>query len=153
MKKLLRSFFRSGQRSGHQRSPKVKFGLFQHFSTNWRITRELDELQCCAKAHSIALLTFFRHCALRFDLRSKVWPSGSKNSKNSRFCDKRFSVITFDSVETQHLFCQHRVSLVEPRRMIYNLTLKGHVGNLTSGQGHDLTRKVMLHISRFAWST
>ena len=25
--------------------------------------------------------------------------------------------------------------------MIYNLTLKGHVENLTSGQGHDLARK------------
>ena len=44
-------------RNNHQRSPKVKFGLFQHFSTNWRITREIEELQCCAKAHSIALLT------------------------------------------------------------------------------------------------
>ena len=25
--------------------------------------------------------------------------------------------------------------------MNYNLTLKGHLENLTSGQGHDLTRK------------
>ena len=34
------------------------------------------------------------------------------------------------------------------RRIIYNMTLKIHVANLTSGQGHDLIRKVMLHISR-----
>ena len=80
-----RSLFRSGQRSGQQRSPKVKFGLFQHFSTNWRITRELEELQSCAKAHSITLLTFFLQYVLRFHLRSTFWPPGSKNSKNSRF--------------------------------------------------------------------
>ena len=73
---------------------------------------------------------------------------GAKTPKKAVFCDKRFSVITFDSVETQHFFCQHRVSLVEPRRMKYNLTLKGYVENLTSGQGHDQIRKVMLHISR-----
>ena len=60
MTKLLRSFFRSGQRPSHQRPPNVKFGLFQNFSTNWRITLELKELQCCAKAHSIAVLTWIR---------------------------------------------------------------------------------------------
>ena len=32
------------------------------------------------------------------------------------------------------------VSLVKTRQMNYNLTLKGHVENLTSGQGHDLIR-------------
>ena len=51
------------------------------------------------------------------------------------FFVKCFSVTTFDSVQTQHLFCQHHVSLVRTRRMIYNLTLKGYVENLTSGQG------------------
>ena len=43
--------------------------------------------------------------------------------------------------EPRHYFCQHRVSLVETRRMNYNLTLKGQLENLTSGQGHDLTGK------------
>ena len=141
MKKLLRTFYRSGQRSGHQRSPKVKFGLFQHFSTNWRITRDLEELQCCAKAHSIALLTFFRYCVLRFDQDQRFGLQGAKTTKRSVYCDTRFSAITFDSVKTQYFCCHHRVSLVKPRRMIYNLTLKGHVESLTSGQGHDLTRK------------
>ena len=79
MTKLHRSFSRSGQRSGHQRSPKVKFCRFQHFSTNWHITREPEELQRCEKAHSIALLTFFRCYVFRFDLRSTVWSSESKN--------------------------------------------------------------------------
>ena len=66
---------------------------------------------------------------------------GAKTPKIAVFCDKSFSEITFDSAKTQYLFCQNRVSLVETRRMIYNLTLKGHFENLTSGQGHDLTRK------------
>ena len=34
--------FRSGQRSGNERSSNVKFGLSQYFSTNWRITQELE---------------------------------------------------------------------------------------------------------------
>ena len=68
------------QKSCHQRSPKVKFCRFQHFSTNWHITWEAKELQRRRKAHSIALLPFFRYLALIFDLRSTVWPSESKNS-------------------------------------------------------------------------
>ena len=36
--------------------------------------------------------------------------------------------------------------------MNYNLTLKGHFKNLTWGQGHDLFKKVMMHISRSVWS-
>ena len=39
---------------------------------------------------------------------------------------KTFSVFTFDTVKIQHLFCQHRVSLVEVRQKYYNLTIKGH---------------------------
>ena len=34
---------------------------------------------------------------------------------------------------------QHRVPLIEKRRMNYKLTLKGHFEELTQGQGHDLT--------------
>ena len=56
---LVWSFFRSGQRSGHQKSPKVKF-CRQHFSTNRHITREPEDLQRPAKAHSMAFLTRFR---------------------------------------------------------------------------------------------
>ena len=70
MKKLLRSFFRSGQRSGHKKSRKVKFCRFQHFSTNRHITREPEELQRWGKAHSIALLPFFRQHVLKFNPRT-----------------------------------------------------------------------------------
>ena len=49
----------TGQMPGLQKSSKVKFGLFQYFSTSWRITGELEELQCCSKTHSIAILTPF----------------------------------------------------------------------------------------------
>ena len=49
--------------------------------------------------------------------------------------------MTFDSVNTLHSFCQHRVYLVKTRRMNYNLTLKCNIETLTSGQGHDLIRK------------
>ena len=54
---------------------------------------------------------------------------------------RRFSVITFDSVKTRHSVCQHRFSLFKTRRMNYNLTLKGNIETLTSGQGHDLIGK------------
>ena len=47
---------------------------------------------------------------------------------------------TFASVEIRHSFCQHRFSLLETRRMSYNLTLQVHE-NLTSGQGHYLIKK------------
>ena len=67
----LRSFFRSGQRSGHQMSAKVKFCHFNIFFRNYRrTTREPIELQRREKAQSIALLTLFRQHVLRFDLRS-----------------------------------------------------------------------------------
>ena len=138
MTKSVRSFLMSGQRSGHQRSPKVKYCRFQHFfPTNRHITREPEELQRPVKAHSIALLTLCRQHLLIFDLRSMNWPLESKSSKNNRFFAKKFffSVITFDSVNSRHSFCQHRISLIETRRINYNLTLKGHLENLTSGQG------------------
>ena len=38
-------------------------------------------------------------------------------------------------------FSQRSISLLKTRRMNYNLTLKGHFENLTSGQGHDLIEK------------
>ena len=60
-----------------------------------------------------------------------------------------FSITTFDSKKERHLSCQHRVSLNETRQMNYKLTLKGHVKNVTKGQGHDLIKKIMLYISRF----
>ena len=56
----------------------------------------------------------------------------AKIPKIAVFCEKRLSVITYESVKARHSFCQHRVSLVKPRRMDYKLT-KGHVEN-----GHNL---------------
>ena len=41
----------------------------------------------------------------------------------------------------RHSFCQHRVSLVETRRINYNLTLKGHFEYLIYSQGHDMIGK------------
>ena len=57
------------------------------------------------------------------------------------FAKRHSSVITFDSVKTGYSFYQHRIYLLKTRRMNYNLTLKGHFENLTSGQGHDLIGK------------
>ena len=155
MTKLVRSFFRPGQCSGHQRSLNVKFCRFQHFSSNRHIIREPEELQRHGKAHSIALLSFnaILLCVLRFDLRLTVWSPEGKNSKNNSFLLKRFSAITFDSVKTQHSFCQHRISLFKTRRMNYSLTLKNHFEKLTSGQGHDLIGKGPVAIfSPSVWS-
>ena len=43
-----------------------------------------------------------------------------------------------------------RVSRIKPRWMMYNLTSKDQLQNLTSGQGHDLTRKghIVYHVMR-----
>ena len=76
--KLLPSFFRSGQGPGHQRSSKIKFCIFRHFSTNRRITRKTKELQRPKKTHSMALLTLFPKSVHRFDLRSMVLPPESR---------------------------------------------------------------------------
>ena len=54
-----------------------------------------------------------------------------------RFCGNVSSAITFDSVKIRRWVCQHRISLLEARRMNYNLTLKRHFENLTSGQGEQ----------------
>ena len=56
-----------------------------------------------------------------------------KKLKNSCSCEKKyfFSANTFDQVKARHSFCQHRVSLVKTRRINYDLTLQGHVENLT----------------------
>ena len=93
---------RLDQSSGHQRSSKVKFGLLQRFLTNWCITREPAELQ----------------------RRAKVKPPESEISKNKRFYEKCFAVITLDSLKVWHWFCHYRVSLVERRWVNDNLTLK-----------------------------
>ena len=135
MTEQLRSIFRPGQRSGHQRSPNIKFCRFQHFSTN-SITREPEELERPGKAHSIALLTLFRKDELRFDLRFlRFGLKRAKTLKIAFFGKKSFSVITFDSIKTRHSFCQHRISILETRRMNFNLTSKYHSENLTSGEG------------------
>ena len=39
------------------------------------------------------------------------------------------------------VFFQYCAPLVEMRRMNYNLTFKRHLGNLSSGPGHDLAGK------------
>ena len=68
----------------------VKFCHFStFFSTNWHRTREPEELQRTAKAHSIALLKFFCYYNLRFDLRSTVWAPESKSYKIAFFFSKK----------------------------------------------------------------
>ena len=42
-----------------------------------------------------------------------------------------FFVKTLDSGKAGHSFCQHHAPLVKTRRTNLNLTLKGHVENLT----------------------
>ena len=69
--------FRSGQSSGNQRSSKVKFCPFQHFSTNRRITRVPEELQRHWTAHSIALLWSVGIAMTNIEVRSldvTWWP-------------------------------------------------------------------------------
>ena len=63
--------------------------------------------------------------------------SREQNLINSRFYEKRFSVITFDSGKARRLFCHHRVSLVQTRRINYKMTLKSYVKKMTWGKGPD----------------
>ena len=48
-----------------------------------------------------------------------------------------FFKITFDIRKVGSLFLHHRVSIVEARRIMYNITLKGQFQNLTSDQSRD----------------
>ena len=67
---------------------------------------------------------------------------------NTSFCGKMISVITFYLRKVEKWFWCHRVALVKPVRMIYNVTQKGQFQNLTSGEGRDLTKIGHLHIIR-----
>ena len=98
MTKMVRSFFRLGQRSGHQRSPKVKRFVLQR-----------------SKTMKIAVFLLKRFFSNNF------WLSKGTASRDS--------------------FFQCRIYLLKTRRINYNLTLKDHFENLTSGQGHDLIGK------------
>ena len=146
MRKLLLSFFRSCQMSGHQRSPKVKFCRFQHFSANRLIARESEEVQRCETAHSIALSL----AVLRFDLKRTFGLQRAKNRKNSRFYEKLFFTNYFWlRKNSAFVFCQHRVSLVKTRQMNCKLTLKGHVKKIwPHNKVMTWSEKVIMHISR-----
>ena len=65
----------------------------------------------------------------------------SRKVKNVIFQQKRFLTIKSLRRKIEEWFCHHRVSLVKARRMIYRMTLKGQGQNLTSGQGHVMTRR------------
>ena len=144
MTKLLRSFLGQvkGQVTrGHQRSNLAYFNIF--FSTNWRKACELEELPCCAKAHSIGCL--------------QIWPKinslASKRAKTLKivvFYENIFSVITHYAVKTQYSFCQHHVPFVKTRRKNYDLTLKVYVENLTKVKVKAMTwsEKVVWYIIR-----
>ena len=116
------------------------FIYFNNFRNTQRINREPIELHRRGRSHSIPLLQAYLRNVLRFDIRSTDQPPEVKTPKIAVFTKTSFSVITFDSNKS-HQFYQHRVPLVEKRGMNYKLTWKGHFENLTSGQGHDLTRK------------
>ena len=113
----------------------------KHFSTNRHIVGIQKSYSAGKKRIQQLFYRSFANMSSDFILNQRFGPRRAKTTKITVFCEKGFSVITFDAVETRHLFCQHHVSLVQPRRMIYNLTSKSHVENLTSGQGHDLPRK------------
>ena len=92
------------------------------------------------KKHSTAFLIRNVLDANRFDVGSTVWPQEVMQGQNSRFSRKTFSAINRVTKMTEKRLAHHRVCLIKARRMIYNLTSKGQIWNLTSGQGHDLTQ-------------
>ena len=143
--KLLQSFVGQvkGQvTSGHQRSNFT----FEHFSTNQRITWEPEELQRPRKVHLTALLILFAKCSPY--ILSKINCLVSRDWKlwvHSHFYE--VCMITFESRKAQYLFWQHHVLLDKTCQMNYKLTLKGHMENLTWGQGHDQTREGFVAVS------
>ena len=56
--------------------------------------------------------------------------------------------MTFDSVKARCVFCKHRVSFVETRRMNYNLTLKGHLKIWSKVKVMTWSKNSMSHINR-----
>ena len=56
----------------------------RHFPTNDAVARELQGLGGRGKNHSITLLQTFPQFALRFDLRSTVWPPEAMKGQNGR---------------------------------------------------------------------
>ena len=75
-------------------------------------------------------------------LPSTVLPAvAAKTAKIADIFGNQFSAITFVSKFARTSLYQHRVPLVQTCGMNYELTLKGQLENLASGQGHDLTDK------------
>ena len=104
MTKLIRSFFRSGQRLVHQTSPKVKLCLFNSF---------LQIGTCVGNQKSYAPSKYAFDSsfnALSFRCHN-IWPkinglaSREQNYKNNRVYEKLFLVIAFDSGRARHSFC------------------------------------------------
>ena len=149
MTKLLQYFL--GQVKGnfvrrHQRLNFAFFNIFLIIGT-YSGTRKATATQ---KAHSIAVLAPFRWVVFRFGLRWTVRLPESKISKNSSFCEKRYSLITFVSVETRHSFCEHRVPLARTRRKrIIIWPQKVMLRIWPKGKIMTWSEKAMLHIS---WS-
>ena len=106
-------------------SSKVKLCLSQHFSTNWRITREPEELQCRGKGAFDS--SFDAHSLWCPWILSKINGLPYREQKIIKitvFKTKPVFVKTnFDSVKIRHSYRQHRVPFVEICRMNYNLTL------------------------------
>ena len=124
----------------------MPFSLFstnrQHYSRTRRDTAPRKS------AFDSSSIVFLRWCR-------QIWPKVnslppvSKHFKSSCFYEKGLSILTFDSVNTRHSFCQHRLSFVGMRRMKHNLILKDHVENWPKVKVITWLEKVMLHIS---WS-
>ena len=141
-------FFRSGQRSGHQRSSKVKLYRFKHFFYKYvhnpgagRAAPRKSAFDSSFDVLSLACPHVWSKINGLAFREQKLKKSRFTKNKNKKSGDN------FSLSEDLTIILRHRVSLVKTRQMNYNLILKGHVESLTSGV-MTWSGKVMLHINR-----
>ena len=110
-----------------------------------RLTRFLGHVATCSK----------RHSKERQKITTKLLGTFFRSEEMFLQCKNISCVITFASVKARHSFCQHRVSLVDTRRINYNLIFKVILKIWPQVKVMTWSEKVMLHISRIvssAWT-
>ena len=150
MTKVLQSIFRSGQKLRHQRSKKVKFCRFRHFSDKSVYSSETRRARKTRKkgfdSSFNARLTNFN----RLELRPTVWPSEVMQCKiadfhgNCFFCNNSSSKGDRETIRTPSCL-SHQSSRRVEWYIIWHQKVKFKIGPQVKVMTWQ--KKVMLHIN------
>ena len=137
---------------GHQRLKFDRYYIFQKTFRNYILENKLyffsenvSGTMIAKRTQGIATKSFWtlsKKLSLKLTSHQRLSPHRSTVAKIGVSGESCFSRITFELINIKTWQMRHRVSLVESCRMIYCLisVIKGHGQQLTSGQGHVMTK-------------